>query len=376
MNSSSPRTGRRRALAGIASIGIVAMLTVGCSRPSEATTDDPAEFFEGQTIRWVVPFAAGGGTDTTARQLAPLLSQYLPGNPSVQIENVEGGNGILGTNEFAQEDPDGLTILMTSASTNTSVLFGDPSVQFSFEEFTPIMGLPAGSVVYTSPSTGVEDGTQLWDADEPLIYGGITPGGGEFPRVMGMDLLELDVEYVWGYESRNATQIAFSQGEITIDGQGTAAYLESIQPLVDRGEAVPAYTTGLVEDGELVRDPAFSDLPNVAELYEERFGEEPDAEMLEAFTYLVLVVNNLQKNLWIHSDAPPVAIEAFEQAFVDMQAGPEFAAARDALGGYDFLLGDALERDVEAALYDAPEETIAWLADFAQREYDADLSVG
>ncbi|MCR2793276.1 tripartite tricarboxylate transporter substrate-binding protein [Microbacterium sp. zg.Y625] len=367
----------RRALAVIAGIGTVSLLLAGCTRPSAARdTDDPAEFFEGQTIRWIVPFEAGGGTDTSARALVPILTEHLPGNPKIQIENIEGGNGVLGTNEFAKTDADGLTILMTSSSTNTAVLFGDPAVQFDYNDFTPIAGVPAGGTQYVAPSTGVTDPLSLLDTTNPLIYGGITPGGGEFPRILGMDLLGLDVEHVWGYQSRSAVQIAFSQGEVTIDGQSTAAYLESIAPLVDRGEATPVYSIGFMEGDELVRDSAFPELPHAVELYEQKHGTLPDPDMLEAYKFLVLIGQNLQKQLWIRDGAPEVAVEAFQQAFIDMQKDPDFEAVRDALGGYDLLVGESLESDVAAALYDPPQEIIDWLAEYAKREYGADLSRG
>ncbi len=367
----------RRTLAVAAGVGALALLFAGCTRPSDVReTDDPAEFFEGQTIRWIVPYEAGGGTDTSARALASLLTEHIPGNPKIQIENIEGGNGVLGTNEFARSDADGLTILMTSSSTNTAVLFGDPAVDFDYNDFTPIAGIPAGGTQYVAPSTGVTDSASLLETTSPLVYGGITPGGGEFPRVLGMDLLGLDVSHVWGYQSRSAVQIAFSQGEVTIDGQSTAAYLESIAPLVERGEATPVYTIGLMEDGELVRDPAFPDLPHAVELYQEKHGTLPDADMLEAYKYLVLIGQNLQKQMWIQDEAPAVAVEAYRQAIIDMQKDPAFDAVREALGGYELLTGDSLEADVDAALYNPPQDIIDWLTDYAKSEYGADLSRG
>lgn len=375
--SHKARSFRRRTFTTIAGLSVVTLLFTGCARPSDAPqTDDPAKFFAGKTIRWIVPFEAGGGTDTSARALSALLSEHIPGKPKIQIENIEGGNGVLGSNEFAQSDPNGLTILLTSSSTNNAVLFGDPAVKFDFADFTPIVGIPAGGAQYVAPSTKITKPLELWDSATPFVYGGITPGGGEFPRILAMDMLGLNVEHVWGYQSRSAVQIAFSQGEVNIDGQSTAAYLESIAPLVERGEATPVYTAGLMKDGELVRDPAFPDVPHAVELYEEKYGKLPDSQLLEAFKFLILTGQNLQKQLWVQNDAPQVAIEAYRQAFVDMQKDPEFEAVRAALGGYDLLMGQSLESDVESALLNPPQDIIDWLADYAKTEYGADLSRG
>ncbi|GAA1005095.1 hypothetical protein Aple_036090 [Acrocarpospora pleiomorpha] len=370
---------RRRTRAG-AVVAVIAAIATACNSPSTGQVSDaknPEEFFSGRTIRWIVPFAPGGGTDTTARQLVPFLTEHLPGHPKIQVENIDGGNGILGANQFARANPDGLTMLMTSASTNTSVLFGDPAVQFSFKDFAPIVGIPAGNTQYVSPDIGVKKPEDLLATDAQLVYGGITPGGGEISRLLSMHLLGLNVKEVFGYESRGAVQIAFSQGEVNIDGQSTAAYLESIQPLVDKGEAIPVYTTGLVENGKLVRDPAFPDLPHAAELYETVHGTPPDAELLKSFTFLVQLIHNMQKQVWLHGEAPPVAIDAMVQAFTDIQKDPDFQkTVAKSLGGYGFQSGETLKRDIDAVLNNPPDDVVTWLENYAAKEYDADLSKG
>ena len=67
--------------------------------------------FAGKTIRVVVPVAAGGGLDLQSRALAPLLQAYIPGNPSVIVQNVAGAGGIVAGNLFMREQGPELTIL-------------------------------------------------------------------------------------------------------------------------------------------------------------------------------------------------------------------------------------------------------------------------
>lgn len=69
-----------------------------------ARAADPAR----APIRLIVPFAAGGGTDTAARIVAPPLSAAL-GRP-ILVENRPGGRGIPGAEAIARAAPDGLTL--------------------------------------------------------------------------------------------------------------------------------------------------------------------------------------------------------------------------------------------------------------------------
>jgi hypothetical protein len=382
---SAPRATRRGPVKACAAIAAVALTVAACGGSAggddggddggDGETQSAEDFFAGQTIRWVVPFAAGGGTDVAARQLAALLPEHIPGKPSIQVENIEGGNSVLGVNQFAADDPDGLTILQTSSSTSTPFLFGDPSVQFDFADFEPIIGVPAGAVQYVSSRTGVEDPADLYSSDEPLIYGGIAPGGGEMNRLLGFHVLGLDVKEIFGYDSRASIQVAFAQGEVNIDGQTTQTYNENILPLVENGEAVPVYTSGMVEDDEVVRDPAFPDLPHIGEVYEEETGEAPSGDAWEAYKFLTTVTNNLQKPVWIHGDAPAVAIDALKQAFLDLQDSEEYQSDVAETIGYDFVVGDELKKSV-TSLTDPPQDVLDWLREFAKDEYDADLAVG
>ena len=58
---------------------------------SQAVADSVADFYKGKQVAVQVGFGAGGGMDTTARIWARHLSKYIPGNPSVIVQNVPGG---------------------------------------------------------------------------------------------------------------------------------------------------------------------------------------------------------------------------------------------------------------------------------------------
>jgi tripartite-type tricarboxylate transporter receptor subunit TctC len=70
--------------------------------------------YPNRTIRMVVPFPAGGGTDIVARAVTEHLTVAL-GQPVV-IENRGGGGTIIGTDAVAKAAPDGYTVLLTSSA--------------------------------------------------------------------------------------------------------------------------------------------------------------------------------------------------------------------------------------------------------------------
>jgi tripartite-type tricarboxylate transporter receptor subunit TctC len=73
---------------------------------------------QGRPITLVVPYAAGGGTDIVARELAPILMEQL--GQSVIVENRGGAAGHVGATSVARARPDGTTLLF-AVSTNIVV---------------------------------------------------------------------------------------------------------------------------------------------------------------------------------------------------------------------------------------------------------------
>src|SRR3954466_14998382 len=61
-------------------------------------------------ITWVVPFAAGGATDTLARQFAERMSRGA--RQPIVVENVAGAGGTVGATKVAKAKPDGYTMLI------------------------------------------------------------------------------------------------------------------------------------------------------------------------------------------------------------------------------------------------------------------------
>ena len=94
-----------------------------------------AQAYPIRTITVVVPFAAGGATDITARIIAEHMSRTL--GQQLRVENVVGAGGTTGTTRAMRANPDGYTIMMGQLGTHalSVALYPDlayrPDVDFS-----------------------------------------------------------------------------------------------------------------------------------------------------------------------------------------------------------------------------------------------------
>src|SRR5262245_33956772 len=68
--------------------------------------------FPNRTIRMVIPYPAGGGTDTVGRLVADLLSRKW--KQTVVVENIGGAAGNVGAAQVFKSAPDGHTLMITS----------------------------------------------------------------------------------------------------------------------------------------------------------------------------------------------------------------------------------------------------------------------
>ncbi|GGJ76447.1 Bug family tripartite tricarboxylate transporter substrate binding protein [Virgibacillus salexigens] len=293
---------------------------------SNVTSGKEEQGYNEAQLTMVVPYGSGGGTDVFARFMAKPLSNHIRNQPSIQVENVPGGGSITGTNEYVNSyDKDGTNLVATSASTHIPYLLDQSSVQYSFDELTPLVGAPTGGVVYGSADLNIKDGFDLGQVKEKLFYAGMSPTGLDLTTLLSFEVLEIDAKAVLGYEGRGPARVAFEQGESNIDFQTTTSYKQNIEPKVENGKAVPLYSLGQIdENGEVVRDPQFPDLPTVKEIYKELHGVEPKGQAWETYKHFLNATYTLQKVIWVHKSAPESKKEELKKAANELIKDEQF----------------------------------------------------
>lgn len=205
-------------------------------------------------------------------------------------------------------------------------------------------------------------------ASEDFIYGSQGATRLDLVPLLAWEMLGLQVEPVFGIEGRGDGRLMFERGEANIDYQTSSSYLSGVTPLVEAGTAVPWFSFGALDnDGNIVRDPTFPDMPTFKEVCEATEGCETSGEQWDAWKAFFIAGFPAQKMVFLPAGAPENAIATFTEAFAAIQERDDFAEISTArLGVYPQLTGAAAQTALENAT-DVPQEAkdfvINWLSE-------------
>ena len=166
--------------ASLAAVVIMALFSSGAAQ---------AQTYPVKTVRIIVAYAPGGGTDVMARLFAPRFTEAL-GQPFV-VENRPGFGGNIGTELVAKAPPDGYTLLMTTAAHAINVsLYGGKVGYDPVRDFAPVSLVSAAPNMLSShPSLPVKTLKELVALAKarPGELSYASPGGGT-PQHLAMEL--------------------------------------------------------------------------------------------------------------------------------------------------------------------------------------------
>ena len=302
----------------------------------------------GKTVEWIIPFSETGGSAKWANFYAPLLSEALPGQPTVVVKFMPGAGSTKGANFFQEQSyDDGTLIFGSSGSTQFPFLLGDPRVKYNYDDWNVVLASGTGGVAYLPPDlAGKMDGMDASALKgEDFIYGNQGATRLDLVPTLAWEMLGLNVESVMGIKGRGDGRLMFERGEANIDYQTSSSYLKGVTPLVEAGTAVPMMTWGALDaDGNIVRDPTFPDIPTFKEVCEATDGCETSGEAWDAWKAFFIAGFPAQKMVFLPNGAPDAAIATYTKAFEDVMARADFAeisAAR--LGKYPQMTGGAAQ---------------------------------
>jgi tripartite-type tricarboxylate transporter receptor subunit TctC len=100
-----------------------------------------------KTIRFVVPFPAGGSTDIGARLVAERLGKKL--GQTIIVDNQPGANGLIGASTVVRARPDGYTLLVTSNGIHSAAATGTANFNLK-TDLIPVSQIVGGALILVS----------------------------------------------------------------------------------------------------------------------------------------------------------------------------------------------------------------------------------
>ncbi len=175
------------------------------------------DFYKGKTIRIVVGFPAGGGFDTYSRIIARHIGKYIPGSPTVIVENVTGAGSLIAANSvYKAVKPDGLTIGNFIGNLIMQQLFGGHGIEFDARKFE-WLGVPVSDhvVCALTKASGITSVDRWTAAKAPVKLGGSAPGTtNDDSAKLLKAALGLPIQLVTGYKGTAPIRLAAESGEI------------------------------------------------------------------------------------------------------------------------------------------------------------------
>ena len=217
-----------------------------------------AQAWPSKPIRIVVPFAAGGPADITARTIAPRLTELL--GPAVIVDNRGGANGTIGAAAAAKAAPDGHTMLLVPSgfAVNPSIYKSLP--YDTVKDLAPVTQLAASPLVLvvhpSFPAKSVKELIALLKSRPGEINYG-SSGNGSPPHI-ATELFKL-------MTGTKMTHVPYKgAGPATVDliaGQIPIYFMNALS-------AVPQMKQGRVRPLGVTSDKRFAGLPQVPTIAE------------------------------------------------------------------------------------------------------------
>jgi tripartite-type tricarboxylate transporter receptor subunit TctC len=198
-----------------------------------AHADATADFYKDKTVRVVVGYGTGGGYDVYARQLARYIGQYIPGNPTIVVQNMPGAGSLRAANYIYSVAPKDGTVIGTFSRNMPlmGLIGGNKNVQYDPRKFTWLGSSSSYAndayMMFVRPDTPFRSIEDLRKKGGPtLVLGGTAEGatGNDIPVIL-RDALGLHLKLVTGYPDGNAIFLAVDRGEV----QGRTVGLSAVQ---------------------------------------------------------------------------------------------------------------------------------------------------
>ena len=246
--------------AGRALLGVAAALT-----PDLARADTVADFYRGKHINLVTSASPGGGYDLYARLLSRHMAKYIPGEPSIIVQNMVGAEGLKAANHlYSVAAQDGTVIGGLSRNTGLARFydFNNAAIQFDARKFHWI-GSPQQETGFfiVNARTGVKVAADIKTRELTISSTARNSPSSIYGRMLNA-LYGARIKPIEGYDGSQACLMAVERNETDghISGGSSAEFRARFEPWVREGSARVIMAMGKA------RDASYPDVPTAMEL--------------------------------------------------------------------------------------------------------------
>jgi tripartite-type tricarboxylate transporter receptor subunit TctC len=276
-----------------------------------------AEFYRGKTVTIVVGHSAGGGFDRYARAIARHLGKYIPGNPSILVNNMVGAGTMISANYTYNQAPrDGTVINSFDGGLLPSQLYGSSAVQFDLAKFNYI-GAPDifKYIMVVTKRSGITRMEDFLTGGKEVVIGAVPNTSIQHAATMLKEVLGAKVKLVSGFKGTAEIRLAMKADEVNSVITGWETLGVSNMKDFESGEWLIL--------SQWVEEP-LGDLPqkNVPSIYQ--FARNNDERQL--FKLGLIKPNTYARPYAMPPGVPADRVRAVEAAFLKSLKDPEFLA--------------------------------------------------
>jgi tripartite-type tricarboxylate transporter receptor subunit TctC len=194
------------------------------------------DFYKGKIFTIVVGFSPAGGYDTYARNLARYIGNYIPGNPTVIVQNMPSAGSLTAVRYLNLTAPkDGTVMVIFNPGLVTQSIVQPDKVNLDFRQYAWVgVVTPDNRVCYGYGDKGPKTWDEMMHRKE-FILGSTGKGSGNYINGATLrDVFHAPVKQIMGYPGSAEQRLAIEQG--ALDGD-CGSYSSIPQDWIDKGLA-------------------------------------------------------------------------------------------------------------------------------------------
>lgn len=306
----------------LATTGFLTALTVAMmaiALPGSAHADAVADFYKGKNVNLLIGAAPGGGFDIGGRLMARFMGKYIPGEPNIVPQNMQGAGGLRMANTLANTAPkDGTTFGIHVRGIIQQPMLDDPAAKFDPLAMTWIGTMSSAKndtyLLVMHKNAGVRTYEDMRRKDRQISLGSV---GGVSTNVIfalvSPEIFGFNTRLIKGYAGSAGVMLAVQRHEVDGSFIGLSSLVGAQAELLKSGDLIPVLQLARTE-----RHPQFPNVPMGRELV----SKPDDAQLLAFMESLFFVALPFSGPPGIPADRT----KALREAFMKANADPDYLA--------------------------------------------------